>query len=514
MPPVCAERHAMSRPPSDPDGSDGSGARPTELGRIAVSGAKWTVGARLIRVLFTLGTIMVLSRLLEPAVFGTIALILFVIGLAQLLGDFGARLALVQRPEIDEIDRSSVFWFNGFLYLVLFAGGMIFAPQIAALFDAPEMTDPLRWITPVFLIQALQGVPLSLLERSYAFSAIALAETVGSIVGSVAAIAVAMSGGGVETLVTQVLVAAVVTTAMIVHRARWRPRLLLNIARLKPLVVYGGYITLAGFIQFVANNADRPIINGGLSAEALGFFSVAQQIITTPTKVIVNMVRKVMFPLMSSIQTDDARVRTAYLRTIHALMLVMAPICLGLFAIADTFTAVVLGDGWGMVGTLLTFMALRALLITIGDFNASLFQAKGRARFQFRWSVVSSVLTIGALLACLPYGLVAVIAGRLAVSIVLTPINSMIAFRMIDLPVGAFMRAIAAPLVAAGAMAAAVAAVQAMLSLSPLPMLAVLVPFGGLCYAATLLVIDRPRTLDIVRLALRRGSRTGQGPSA
>ena len=490
------------------DGGPPEGDRPSDLGRIAMSGAKWTVGARLIRVLFTLGTIAVLSRLLDPAAFGTIALILFVIGLAQLLGDFGARLALVQRRDITDTDRCSVFWFNGAIYLVLFAACIGFAPQIAALFDAPGMAAPLRWIAPIFLIQIMQGVPLSVLERSYAFSAIAVAETVGSIIGSIAAIVAAVMGAGVGTLVIQVLVAALVTTGMIVARARWWPRLRFDLGRLKPLLVYGGYITLAGFAQFVANNADRPIIGGGLSPTALGYFTVAQQVVSTPIKVIVQMVRKVMFPLMSSIQTDDARMRTAYLRTIHGLMMIMAPICLGIFAVAEPFVAVLLGKGWELVAVLLTFMSLRALLSTINDFNASLFQAKGRARFQFRWSIFSSVLTVGALLVCVPYGIVAVVAGRLAVTLVLTPINSFIAFRMIGLDFGAFLRAVAMPVLAAAIMAGAVKTLQGMLTLPSLPMLLVLVPAGALCYAAGLMVLDRARTIEIIQFILKRSKGT------
>lgn len=500
---------AQNTPQPGTGGQDGGppqdGDRPSDLGRIAVSGAKWTVGARLIRVLFTLGTIAVLSRLLDPAAFGTIALILFVIGLAQLLGDFGARLALVQRRDITDIDRCSVFWFNGAIYLVLFVACIGLAPQIAALFDAPDMAAPLRWMAPIFLIQVMQGVPLSVLERSYAFSAIAVAETVGSIVGSIAAIVAAVMGAGVGTLVIQVLVATLVTTGMIVARARWRPRARFDLDRLKPLVVYGGYITLAGLTQFVSSNADRPIIGGGLSPAALGYFTLAQQVVSTPIKVIVQMVRKVMFPLMSSIQSDDVRIRTAYLRTIHGLMVIMAPVCLGIFAVADPFVAVVLGEGWELVAVLLTFMSLRALLTTINDFNAALFQAKGRARFQFRWSIFSAVVTVGALLACVPYGIVAVVAGRLGVTLLLTPINGFIAFRMIGLGVGTFLRAVAMPVLAAAIMAGAVKTLQGMLTLSPLPMLLVLVSAGVLCYGAALLVLDRARTRDIVRLALKRG---------
>lgn len=476
------------------------------LGRVAIAGARWTVGARMVRIFFTMGTLAVLSRLLDPAAFGTIALILFVIGLAQMLGDFGARLALVQRPDINETDRSSVFWFNGTLYLLLFVLDLVFAPQIAGLFGAPEMTEPMRWICPIFLIQAFQGVSLSLLERTYAFKAIAVAETLGSILGSVAAVIAVLMGADVGALVIQVLISTLVTTVLVMVQAGWRPRAVFDLGRLIPLVKFGGYLTLAGMFQFASTNANRPIIGSGLSPEALGMVTVTSQIIDTPIKVIVQMVRKVMFPVLSSMQDDNPRIGRAYLKTMHALMVVMAPVCLGLVAVAEPLVAVLLGSGWEVVALLMGYMSVRALLNTVNDVNASLFQAKGWARFQFYWSLGSSIVTIAVLLACVPYGLEAIVAGRLAVSLVTTPINANIAFRMIELPMIAVLRTIAAPLLAAVTMAAGVMAAGKYLvaDLSSVVQLLVLIPAGAFIYCAVMLTIDRKRSLELVRLGLRR----------
>ncbi|TFL19235.1 lipopolysaccharide biosynthesis protein [Jannaschia formosa] len=480
------------------------GAARSGLSRVVVSGVRWTVGARLVRIVSTIGALAVLSRLLTPEAFGTVALIMFVVGLAQVLGDFGARIALVQRPEIDERDRSTAFWFNAALFVLLFALTQAFAPAIADLFDTPEMTGPLRWTSVIFLVQAFQGVSLSLLERRYEFRTIALAETAGSVLGSLAAVIAALLGAQIGALIVQVVGATVVTTGILLVRARWRPRAIFDPARLMPLLRFGGYLTLSGFLQFASANAHRPIVGSGLSPVALGYMSVSQQVVSTPIKVIAQMVRKVMFPVLSSIQEDEVRTRTAYLRTVHALMLVMAPVCLGLAAVAGPFVALLLGDGWETVAILIAMMAPAALFGAQGDLTATLFLARGRGRFIFFWSLGLAVVTIGVMLACLPLGLIGVVAGRVAVQVVEVPLHTLVACRMIGLPPTAVLRAVAAPIGAALVMAAAVALARRALDWPPALELGAMIALGAATYCGLLLALDRRRSLDLLRAGLAR----------
>ncbi|MBD5127922.1 oligosaccharide flippase family protein, partial [Xanthomonas citri pv. citri] len=82
--------------------------------------------------------------------------------------------------------------------------------------------------------------------------------------------------------------------------ARWLPGLQFSYAALKPLLAYGGYVTAAGIVQFLTGKADRPIVGSRLSATDLGYSTITDQIVLSPLRVTVQMVRKVMFPIMST----------------------------------------------------------------------------------------------------------------------------------------------------------------------------------------------------------------------
>ena len=80
----------------------------------------------------TLVVSIVLARLLDPAAYGIIAIITVFTSILQVFLDSGFSQALIQRKNCDDVDFSTVFYFqlafSGLLYLVMF-------------FAAPFITD-------------------------------------------------------------------------------------------------------------------------------------------------------------------------------------------------------------------------------------------------------------------------------------------------------------------------------------------------------------------------------------
>ena len=67
---------------------------------------------------------LVLARMLGPEKYGTMAIMLIFVTIAQVIVQNGFQTALIQRKEIDERDLSSVFWIGLGMALLLY--GMIF----------------------------------------------------------------------------------------------------------------------------------------------------------------------------------------------------------------------------------------------------------------------------------------------------------------------------------------------------------------------------------------------------
>jgi O-antigen/teichoic acid export membrane protein len=470
----------------------------------AISGARLAVVGRMIRALQGILALSILSRFMTPAEFGLIAVVTFVGSIAQVFTDFGSRVALVQRRDVTSLEENSVFWWNLGLGALLMVGVMLFSPQIGYLMGAPDIRWPLICVAPVFLFGGIQGVPLSVLERRFSFGWIMIAEVGAALSGSITAIIMALMGYKLEALVAQQIAGPLIYMLIVIFAAGWRPGFEYSFAVLKPLLSYGSYVTAAGIVQVVSSQADRPVVTHRLSSTDLGYSTIAEQIVLSPFRVIVQMVRKVMFPIMSSIQDDDARLRRGYLALQHGLMTVMAPVAFGLWAVASPLVSILLGKGWEMVAVLIGLVSIRLLFLTINDLNNVVFSAKGWARFQFKWSLFLAVLNIATLLLMVRYGIVAVSAGRLVLSILMVPVQSWFVQRLIGLPPMVLVTTLVRPILSALLMGLIVWMVQVRLPFAPVVQLVICIPLGMVLYLMAELVLDRKRFLSILQPLLQR----------
>lgn len=482
----------------------------SQLKSHVVRGTRFAVAGRLLRALVGIATLSILSRHLTPQEFGIMALVAFVAAFAQILADFGTRVAIVQRRDVTKLQEDSVFWTNTAIGAAIMVLILVFAEQISWLLGSDSMAGPLRWVSPIFLMGGLQGVPLSVLERSFAFGRLAVAETLGAFSGAATAVVLVLAGWDVGALVAQQLVITFLTGGLYIVFSRWRPGLRYSRAALKPLVDYGSYVTMTNIVQFFGTQSDRPIIGRRLSPADLGYISMAEQIVLSPLRIVAQMVRKVMFPVMSSIQNDDMRLRRGFLGVQHAQLFVLAPLTAGLWAIAVPAVELLLGPKWQMVAVLMGFITVRATVNTLNSFSAALLAAKGRARFQFAWSLCSLVLTVITLLAAAPYGVVVLAAARMVQTLAVTPVFLHFTLRSIGQGYSEFFAVIVRPILSSVVMAIGVTLLLKVLPFDAVGQLIVAVPFGAAVYGVMELSIDRERVLPLLRQTLSRGRKAGQ----
>lgn len=112
---------------------------------------------------------IVLARLLDPSVYGTIALVTVFTTVMQVFVDSGMGSALIQKKETDDLDFSSVFYFNlvvcCFLYLVMF----LTAPLIAIFYDMPDLVPVIRVLSLILIISGVKNVQQAYVSRHMLF---------------------------------------------------------------------------------------------------------------------------------------------------------------------------------------------------------------------------------------------------------------------------------------------------------------------------------------------------------
>jgi len=101
---------------------------------------------------------IVLARLLDPSVYGIISLITVFTTILNVFIDSGFGNALIQKKDADDLDFSSVFYFNIIVCTVLYFLMFVSAPYIAIFYKIPELTAVIRVLSLTLVISGVRNI--------------------------------------------------------------------------------------------------------------------------------------------------------------------------------------------------------------------------------------------------------------------------------------------------------------------------------------------------------------------
>ena len=462
-----------------------------ELAGKTLSGAGWTAlsvaGQRGLSLLST----MVLARLLAPSAYGLLGMAMVFVAVANTLRDLGTSSALVQRRQFSAEVASTVFWIN---VTVGLAGALLLgalAPLVAAMYREPRVVPVLAVLSLSLFFGNLGAVHHATLLRAMAFRRIALIQVTAALASTCCAIALALGGAGVFSLVGAVIVDSVASAAMFWMMAPWRPVWRLRRADLRQVSSYGTHLIGARLLLYVSRHADKALVGRYLGAIPLGYYALAHGLMMYPLHNGAWALAQVLFPAFSRIQDDGERFGQAYLRTVAVIATLCFPLMLGMLVTADLLVRVCFGDAWLPMVPILRILAPAGMIQSASTTAGIVFTSKGRTDWLFRLVVAETTLALTAYVVGLPWGLLGVATASALTHFLWSFPLFTFAARLSGVPVSAVYRALWPPLRDAALMAAAVVAVRAALVdagvATPWVLLGAMVGVGVVLYAALVL---------------------------
>ena len=197
----------------------------------------WRFAERCGAQLVTFVVSIVLARLLDPTVYGTVALVTVFTTILQVFVDSGLGTALIQKKDADDLDFSSVFFFNFVICIMLYMGMFIAAPYIAHFYNNSSLTPIVRVISLTIVISGVKGIQQAYVSRNMLFKRFFFSTIGGTIASAFVGIALAYKGFGVWALVAQQLLNTATDTLILWLTVKWRPRLMFSWKRLKKLQI-------------------------------------------------------------------------------------------------------------------------------------------------------------------------------------------------------------------------------------------------------------------------------------
>ncbi|MCZ2817363.1 lipopolysaccharide biosynthesis protein [Modestobacter sp. VKM Ac-2984] len=462
------------------------------IGGAVRKGVLWTSLSRVVVQLLQVGVTVALARLLAPADFGAVTIVTSITGFAALFVELGLVSALVQRNSVDETVLSTAFWLNAVLGVVLAVPVVALAPVAAALFDTPSLVY-LMPVASLTFVLSLSVVQSATLRRALDFKRLARIGIVNAVANAVVAVACAAAGLGALSIVLGTVAATLVSTIQSWCYVPWRPKVRPTRQALRELWSYTRGLVGFGSVNYWSRNADNLLIGGFLGTTALGYYGRAYNLMLMPVSQLNAVLNSVLFSTLSRLQADEQRFRRAWLLSAKASFMAGAPIGIGMSVTAPALVETFFGARWLPMAPVLALLAASVPPQLIGSATGSVFQAKAKNDLQFRLGLITSCITVAAILGALPFGIVAVAAALLVKSWTSVLIPLIPTLRLAGISFLNFLRAISWTGMSTVAMgAAAWAAGHALRASSPPLVLGVQVATGVIVYGALIIARERP----------------------
>lgn len=342
---------------------------------------------------------IILARLLAPEVYGTIALVTVFTTILNVFVDSGLGTALIQKKDSDDVDFSTVFYFNIIFCMVLYGLMFLFAPFIAGFYDDISLIPVIRVLSLTIIISGVRNVQQAYVSKNLIFRKFFFSTLGGVICSAFIGIYLAYQGYGVWALVSQQLINSFIGTIILWLIVRWRPKLCFSFKRLKVLYTYGWKLLVSSLINTLSSNIRQLVIGKKYSEEDLAFYNKGNEFPKLLILSVNSSIDSVLLPTMSSQQDKKDVVKNMTRRVIKISIYVMAPLMMGLAFTANNAISVLLTEKWLPCTIYMSIFCTAYMFYPLHTANLNAIKAMGRSDYFLKLEIIKVCISFATLFA-------------------------------------------------------------------------------------------------------------------
>jgi O-antigen/teichoic acid export membrane protein len=339
------------------------------------------------------GLTFVLAAILDPESFGVMFMAMVWIAFILMLMQH-ATLPVIQQPDLEDRHFSAAFWAMLAGSAVIAGLTFVAAPALAALNQTPQLTQVLRALIPIVVLEAASAIPTAVLRRRMEFRGLAVRGLVGTAAGGAVGVVMAALGYGVWSLVGQQLASSATYAAMLWLARPWVPRLGPMRAELREMRATAGK-SVGGFFGYFASRRTDAIVMGALFGPvAVGLYRLATKVTEMVTDLASTALNQVSLPDLAALHSQPQRFIERLGLYVHTNAIIAFPL-LGIVAGTAQPVVAVIGPDWLAAVAPLRVLCLASCLWVVFSLLCTALMAAQRpgAEALFNWvrALVSAV---------------------------------------------------------------------------------------------------------------------------
>ena len=393
--------------------------------------------------------LFILARILTKQDFGLLAIATMFLGFTEIFANMGLATGIIHKQGITRDQYSSVFWLNLMLSVALWLLLCAFTPLIANYYHHPALRQLIPLLSFTLVIDSFGKMFYTLKTKELDFKFISIVQIVGVTLGVVLTVALALHGFGVFSLAWGALLQAFITQSVyaVSGLKAYRIRLHFRLSEIRELVSIGLYQLGMQVIDYAANKLDIFLIGRFFSAEVLGVYNLAKELLYKAVQLINPIVTNVAAPAFARFQDDMPKMRRSYAEVLHLLSFINFPIFMAFFLFAEPLTVLLYGSGMVEMVWFVRVLSVWGMLQSIGNPAGILMVSLGRTDLGFRWTLVRIVFVLAGTLVASQISIQAMAWTQVLLAFIfLFAYWRMMVYRCIQMPLKSYLGAVSWPL--------------------------------------------------------------------
>ena len=289
---------------------------------------------------------IVLARILLPDDYGLISLTTVFIAISNVFVQSGLTSGLVQKKEISELDKSSMFYISIGLGLILYLILFLVSPLISSFYKTPEFTNVLRVHSLTIIFSSISSVSIALIQRELKFKKTFLVGIIGHLFQGAVGIFLALKGYGVWALVFGILSYNLVYSVGCCILCKWLPKFTFSFKSAKGLMQFSINVLFSNLAVTIFSSIKSLMIGKVYSKEALGYYDRGNQFPNAMMSGFDGAFTSVLYSSLSRIQDDKEKLLNYLRKSIKTSIFITTPMMFGLAAVSKPLVLLLLTEKW------------------------------------------------------------------------------------------------------------------------------------------------------------------------
>jgi O-antigen/teichoic acid export membrane protein len=358
----------------------------------AMRGGVWLGGGNVAEQASRFARNMLLTRLLAPGAFGTMAIVMSSAGVVDSLTDVGVRQAVIQNPRGGEDAYLNASWWMGTgralgVYALIF----LMAPWVARFYRNPELSILLR---VALLSMLFTGSPNSIRAmKEMDFRRWTMIINGGGICGVILTVSLSFFIRDVWALVIGFCGEGAFRCILSYILCPGWPSWGWDRAATRDLLKFSRGVVGLSFLNLIFARSDIFVLAKLFSTSALGLYTMAVVLIQTPAGFIMNMLSQTCLPALAKVHTDAARVNRILMEITSWIVLLGLPAVAVLYVCGPSFLLVAYGRRYVVVAGTLAVASCVSFANVLNSLITTAFYAEGRPELHRR-AVAATAITM------------------------------------------------------------------------------------------------------------------------